>query len=141
MNHQFVIRSIVALALISVTFSQSLVAQEEDEEESEAIEEVVVTGSQIRGADVSGLLPVTVIDASDVDAMGITSGDELLEMLPEQGQNFFNEEENISGGVNSARGDVGAFNLRNLGTGNTLGVTQRSTHGQRCQLSNRRSRR
>ena len=26
----------------------------------------------------------------------------------------------ISGGVNSARGDIGAYNLRNLGTGNTL---------------------
>ena len=41
-------------------------------------------------------------------------------MIPENGQNFFSEAENISGGVNSARGDVGAYNLRNLGTGNTL---------------------
>ena len=33
---------------------------------------------------------------------------------------MFNEAENISGGVNSARGDIGAYNLRNMGTGNTL---------------------
>ena len=52
--------------------------------------------------------------------LGLESGDELLDAMPEQGQNFFNEAENISGGVNSARGDIGAFNLRNIGTGNTL---------------------
>jgi Outer membrane receptor for ferrienterochelin and colicins len=34
--------------------------------------------------------------------------------------NFFNEAENASGGVNSSRGDVGAYNLRNMGVGNTL---------------------
>jgi hypothetical protein len=52
--------------------------------------------------------------------MGISSGDELLDSLPEVGQNFFNEAEGHSGGVNSVRGDVGAYNLRNMGTGNTL---------------------
>ncbi len=40
--------------------------------------------------------------------------------MTEQGQNFQSESENISGGVNSVRGDIGAFNLRNMGTGNTL---------------------
>ena len=86
----------------------------------EVIEEVVVTGTHIRGANISGVLPVSVVDAQDIELFGVDSGDDLLEALPEQGQNFFNEAENISGGVNSARGDVGAFNLRNLGTGNTL---------------------
>ena len=84
------------------------------------IEEVVVTGTHIKGADITGVVPVAVYDSEQVELFGVESGDELLEMLPEQGQNFFNEAENISGGVNSARGDVGAFNLRNLGTGNTL---------------------
>ena len=110
----------------TILLSLPLVAQAEDEEEESSqtddsdMEEMVVTGTQIRGADVSGVLPVTVIDAEDVEALGISSGDDLLESLPEQGQNFFNEEESISGGVNAARGDIGAFNLRNLGTGNTL---------------------
>lgn len=121
MHHRFKSTWFISLKLIAILLALNLTAQEEEaSDDAEVIEEVVVTGSQIRGADVSGLLPVTVIEASDVDAMGVSSGDELLEMLPEQGQNFFNEEENISGGVNSARGDMGAFNLRNLGTGNTL---------------------
>ena len=90
-----------------------------DDEEAK-IEEVVTVGTQIRGVDITDILPVAVIDEEVIDALGVDSGDELLDMLPEQGQNLFNEEENISGGVNSARGDIGAFNLRNLGTGNTL---------------------
>ena len=90
------------------------------EEESEIIEEILVTGSHIRGANIAGVLPVSVFAREDIELFGVDSGDELLELMPEQGQNFFNEAENISGGVNSARGDIGAFNLRNLGTGNTL---------------------
>ena len=90
------------------------------DDEGEVIEEIVVTGSQIRGADISGVLPVSVITSEEIEFLGADSGDDLFDMLPEQGQNYFNEAENISGGVNSVRGDVGAFNLRNLGTGNTL---------------------
>jgi outer membrane receptor protein involved in Fe transport len=93
---------------------------EETEEYEETIEEVLVTGSQIRGAAINDALAVSVITSQDIEALGLESGDELLDAMPEQGQNFFNEAENISGGVNSARGDIGAFNLRNIGTGNTL---------------------
>ncbi len=89
-------------------------------EEEREMEQIVVVGSQIKGAQISEALPVSVISAVDIEALGVNSGDELLEFMVEQGQNFFSESENISGGVNSARGDIGAFNLRNLGTGNTL---------------------
>ena len=88
--------------------------------EGEAIEEVVVVGSQIKGAKISDALAVSVFDAEDIGLLGVDSGEDLLQLIPENGQNFLSEAENISGGVNSARGDVGAFNLRNLGTGNTL---------------------
>ncbi len=91
-------------------------AQDDDDQ----IEEITVTGSQIKGVPISGALPVSVVSVEDIEAFGIDSGDELLDFIPENGNNFFNEAENISGGVNSARGDVGAFNLRSLGTGNTL---------------------
>lgn len=92
----------------------------EDGENRPALEEVVVVGSQIRGASISSALAVSVIDATDIEVMGVESGDELFQLIPENGQNFFSEAENISGGVNAGRGDVGAFNLRNIGTGNTL---------------------
>ena len=86
----------------------------------EVLEEVVVTGSQIRGAVISDALPISIVGSETIEVFGIDSGDQLLDLIPENGNNFVNEAANISGGVNSARGDVGAFNLRNLGTGNTL---------------------
>lgn len=92
------------------------VAQETEEE----IEEIITVGSQIKGANIRDALAVSVVTAADIEDLGVDSGDELLEFMAEQGQNFFVESENISGGVNAARGDMGAYNLRNLGTGNTL---------------------
>ena len=95
----------------------ALIAQDSSDTD---VEEVVVVGSQIKGAKITGVLPVTIISAEDVDNLGIDSGDELLENMVEQGNNYFNEAEETSGGVNAARGDVGAYNLRNMGVGNTL---------------------
>ena len=54
---------------------------------------------------------------------GVEDGTELLENIAEQGLNYFTEAESDSGGVNSARGDVGAYNIRNMGVGNTLTLT------------------
>ena len=81
---------------------------------------VVVTGSQIKGAQITGVLPVTVLTSEDIDAIGPDDGTELMENITAQGLNYFSEAESDSGGVNSARGDVGAYNLRNIGVGNTL---------------------
>jgi iron complex outermembrane receptor protein len=105
---------LVALPLTVVT------ANAQEAEDDEVLEEIVTVGSQIKGAQISDALAVSVLTSQDIENLGIDSGDELLEHMAEQGQNFFNESENISGGVNSARGDIGAYNLRNLGTGNTL---------------------
>ena len=109
--------SLLAVVLLLPFAAGTASAQEEDEE---AIDEIVTTGSQIRGAKISDALAVSLMTASDIEELGVDSGDELIEFMAEQGSNFFTEAESISGGVNSARGDIGAYNLRNLGTGNTL---------------------
>ena len=109
--------TLFALSSLALTLAVVPAGAQDDDED---IEEITVTGSQIRGAKISDALPVSIIDASDIEALGVDSGDELIEFMAEQGQNFFSEADNISGGVNSARGDIGAYNLRNLGTGNTL---------------------
>ncbi|AWL10765.1 hypothetical protein HMF8227_00257 [Saliniradius amylolyticus] len=110
------------LTIVAGLSAFGLNAQEQDAKSAEAedVERVAVVGSQIRGGKVSEALAVSVFDAEDIAELGIESGDELLDLIPENGQNFFNEAGNIGGGVNASRGDVGAFNLRNLGTGNTL---------------------
>ena len=96
-----------------LTFSTLFLAQDSVEES------IVVVGSQIKGASISDALPVSVYSTDDIEALGLDSGDDLLESLVEQGQNEF-AEASESGGINSSRGDIGAYNLRNIGGGNTL---------------------
>ncbi|ALS98911.1 TonB-dependent receptor domain-containing protein [Lacimicrobium alkaliphilum] len=103
--------------LLAAGLSSGLQAQEAAD-----VEKISVVGSQIKGAEISEALAMSVLEGEVIEGLGIDSGDELLNLIPENGQNFFNEAGNISGGVNAARGDIGAFNLRNLGTGNTLAL-------------------
>ena len=107
-------------SLLVLPFAAGTALAQDDEADDRAIDEIVTVGSQIKGASISEALAVSVVTSEDIENLGVDSGDQLLEFMSEQGSNFFSEAESISGGVNSARGDVGAFNLRNLGTGNTL---------------------
>ncbi len=107
-------------ASIAAILSCSALAQNTDEVPNEEIEKIAVVGTHIKGGPVAEALAVSVISAEEIGNLGLDSVDELLQLIPENGQNFFSEAANISGGVNSARGDIGTYNLRNLGTGNTL---------------------
>ncbi len=80
---------------------------------------IVVTGTQIRGAQVDDVLPVTVVDEDLIDSIDPSSGDEIFRAIPQAGSVEFNEQ-STAGGVNGARGDIASINLRGLGTGNTL---------------------
>ena len=106
------------LLIFPLVISLGIYSQDAENNDSD-VEEVVVVGSQIKGAKITGALPVSIISADDMDALGVDSGDELLDNIAELGQNTFNQNE-FSGGYNASRGDVGAFNLRDIGTGNTL---------------------
>ena len=106
---------IALFACLGLILPLTISAQSNDD-----VEEVVVVGSQIKGAKITDALAVSVISTKDIETIGVDSGDDLLENLVEQGANYFNEAEDASGGVNANRGDVGAYNLRNMGVGNTL---------------------
>jgi outer membrane receptor protein involved in Fe transport len=106
------------LLIFPLVISLGIHSQDAENNDTD-VEEVVVVGSQIKGAKITGALPVSIISADDMDALGVDSGDELLDNIAELGQNTFNQNE-FSGGYNASRGDVGAFNLRDIGTGNTL---------------------
>jgi len=83
------------------------------------LEEIVVVGSQIQGSKVTAALPVTVVDATQIQATAAGSGDELFRTIPQAGNVTFNSSF-LPGSSNSARGDVNSISLRNLGAGNTL---------------------
>jgi len=114
------IRDVALAACLMLGWAGIAQAQQADDQDDEVIDEIVTVGSQIKGANISDALAVSVMTSADIEALGVDSGDELLDFMAEQGQNFQTEAQNIGGGVNAARGDNGAFNLRNIGTGNTL---------------------
>lgn len=87
-------------------------------EVAEAERDIVVTGSQIQGAKINDVLPVTVIDETDIQNIAAASGDDLFRAIPQAGTVAFNEQNDTT--QNNARGDVASINLRDLGTGNTL---------------------
>jgi len=104
----------VALAADDATKAQKAKAQKE-----KSVERISVTGSHIKVNHDNGTLPMTVISSEDIENSGALSGAELLADLPQQGDVSFNSSR-AAGGVNDARGDVSSYNLRGLGTGNTL---------------------
>lgn len=93
-------------------------AAETQDTQLEEETEIVVTGTQIQGAQINDVLPVTVLDEKAIENTGAASGDELFRSIPQAGTVAFNEQNSDS--VNNTRGDVGSINLRDLGTGNTL---------------------
>lgn len=80
-------------------------------------EEIVVTGSNIRGAFDSGAIAVSVLTVEELESFGANSTGELLAYIPQAGAAEIN---GAADGPNDARGDVATINLRGLGTGNTL---------------------
>ncbi len=111
------------LAAIAAAFAGSGASgQETESTNAEALEEVIVTGSQIRGASTTAALPVSVITQEDIQVTGAASSDELFRTLPGVGAVGFggNNQRSVSFGINGARGDVASINLRSLGEGNTL---------------------
>ncbi|MEM7084013.1 MAG: TonB-dependent receptor [Pseudomonadota bacterium] len=115
------LKSLKILLLLSLGLglaTPSLAQDSDSDEEAGPVENVLVVGSQIRGSDIAGALPVTVLSVEDIEVTGVASGEELLRSIPQVGQVSFNESSFT--GVNGARGDIGSINLRGIGTGNTL---------------------
>lgn len=91
----------------------------DEQEAASNLDDVVVVGSQIRGAAVNTALPVTVLNEEQILATGAVNGDDLLRSIPQMGDVLFSAANNPQTS-NAARGDVNSVNLRSLGVGNTL---------------------
>jgi iron complex outermembrane receptor protein len=114
---------LMASSASAVLFAGAALAQEAPSagagEQASQVEDVVVVGTNIRGARTTAALPVVVADREQIEATGATTGDELLRTIPQMGDVLFDSANNPQTS-NSARGDVNSVNLRSLGVGNTL---------------------
>ena len=100
--------------IASAAFTNVALAQDEDDGSKEELDKVVVTGSNIRGVDLQGALPVTIIEREDLLKTGVTDVGDLLQRLP-----------SFSGspiGVRTNNGGSGGVfvDLRGIGSGRTL---------------------
>lgn len=99
--------------ITSYSAMQTAFAQQEEEETDQKIEEVVVTGSRIRDANVVSSSQITTIQVEDISDRGITRVEDYLNDLPQ-----------ISPGqaITASNGASGTatVNLRNLGCDRTL---------------------
>ncbi len=107
-----------ALAFAGAAMAQDAVPGAQDPEVTQ-VDDIVVVGSNIRGARTTAALPVVVLDEAQIDASGAVSGDELMRTIPQMGDVLFDSSNNPQTS-NAARGDVNSVNLRSLGVGNTL---------------------
>lgn len=107
-----------AAIALSMTAMVPAFAQTSDDDSSEALEEIVVTGTHIQGSSITESLPVSIVSEADLATIGGIDGDDLLRAIPAQGSVDFREDNTST--VNSARGDVASINLRSLDPGSTL---------------------
>src|SRR5262245_55531514 len=100
--------ALVQLTATGHVWAQSTPAAEPNEQ---AVEEVIVTGTNIRGSEIAAALPVVTVDVDQIAATGAISGDDLFRSIPQMGDVLF-EAANNPQTSNSARGDINSVNLR-----------------------------
>ena len=104
--------------LVLLAESTSVSAQQPDREPAgDRIEEVVVTGSRIRRTDLNSVGPVTILDAPQIAATGVTSLEVLLQRLPSSAG--FGGNQTSAYWVSNGWGTP-QINLRGLGINRTL---------------------
>jgi outer membrane receptor protein involved in Fe transport len=112
----WLVPAIVASILQGVS-ARAAEAEAEAEQTAEQLETIIITGSNIRRADLEAVVPITVIDQSAIEVRGALLPSELLTSLP----SVVNLPENETRlGSSGARGDNANLNLRNMGATATL---------------------
>jgi outer membrane receptor protein involved in Fe transport len=106
-------RMLLASACLAVTIPGSVAYAQS----TSAVEEVIVTGSRIRRADIEGVGPVAVLEQKEIAATGIANVENLLQRLP-AAAGFGGNQTNAYW---SSRGwGTATINLRGLGINRTL---------------------
>jgi outer membrane receptor protein involved in Fe transport len=112
------VRQAVRLALLAsaapaVLLSPAAFAQEQDQDASDSMDEVIVTGSRIVSPNLQSISPITAIGAEELNIAGKARIEDVLNQLP---QAFAAQGSNIS----NASDGTASVDLRGLGSQRTL---------------------
>ncbi len=109
----------ISAALAASSFNTH--AEEQTEQNVKAVERIEVTGSRIKGVDLEGTQPITILSSEDIDRSGASSIFELLQDLPQLkgGSGTFSTSESGSTSTSTPAGQAAA-SLRGMGPSATL---------------------
>ena len=116
--------TILNAAAIGALIAGSASAQDAD---GPVVDEIVVTGTNIRGDDFQAVTPVDVYDQDAIDAAGFSVVTDLVRNIPAN----YGSEANVAGFTQNNTLGTAQVNLRGLGLGSTLVLT----NGRRNVLS------
>jgi iron complex outermembrane receptor protein len=110
-----------AIALLLAASASAQTPAPKTGEETTTLDEVTVTGTNLRGVDLAEAQPVQVIDAAQIEKLGLTAVGDILKLISETGGGTGNFSTATSGALqaDSPAGMAGA-SLRGLGAGSTL---------------------
>lgn len=114
----------VAVATAEVNEPMASTASDSDSAVGGLLDEIVVTGSHVRGSDAAPVVNVQIIDRSELEQSGATQVADLLKRIPSNtGSTLYNENGPLSG--------TAQFALRGLGFSSTLTLL----NGRRAGIS------
>ncbi|MBQ1782327.1 MAG: TonB-dependent receptor [Gammaproteobacteria bacterium] len=121
-----------ACALFTLTPLAAAIAAETAPAKADEVETITVTGSRLKGVDMEGAMPITVLDEDDIADSGAKSVIDLLKTLPQMGGGAGTFSTSSSGALqaDSPAGSSG-ISLRGLGTSSTLTLV----NGRRVSVS------
>lgn len=110
--------SAIAASMASLSGAASAQNEDAEGEDSEAsVEEIVVTGTRIRSADLTSSSPLQVVDSSFIEDIGVVNVQEALQLNPAFGMPG---ESRYTSNGNITNAGAATVNLRNLGADRTL---------------------
>ena len=109
------VRLALATATVVPLQMQNAMAQEQAQESSDSMEEVIVTGSRVRRVDNESASPIITIDQAAIEKTGVTTAGDLLQRLPTVSGAAINAAVNNGGGFGEAN-----VELRGLDAKRTL---------------------
>lgn len=112
--HKNIVTNSVRLALFGGAAAAALAIPTVYAVEEDGVERIEVTGSRIKRTDMESASPVSVIDAGDIKAMGITRLDAVLRQMTSSSGAA------LGTNVNNGSGGKATVNIRGLGADRTL---------------------
>ncbi|MEJ6473262.1 TonB-dependent receptor domain-containing protein [Pseudoalteromonas piscicida] len=116
-------RLFIAISAALAASSLTAQAEEQDNQNTTSVERIEVTGSRIKGVDLEGTQPITILSAEDIDRSGASSIYELLQDIPQLkgGSGTFSTSESGSTSTSTPAGQAAA-SLRGMGPSATLAL-------------------